>query len=87
VSSAWKLEEGKTVLDVNIPSNTTATVFVPASGPDAIMEGGKPLSGNTEIQINGTEKNYVEIKLGSGKYQFVISDKNSDRTAVTRSYK
>ncbi len=87
-SAGWKLEERKLVLDVQIPVNTTATVFVPASGADAITEGGKRLAGIKikDILVDGTEKDYVIVKLGSGKYQFIVEvGKRSD--GVTRNFR
>jgi alpha-L-rhamnosidase len=75
--SGWKLEDGKLVLDVEIPANTTATVFIPAKGADTITEGGKPLHASKEVQVDGSDKDYVTVKIGSGKYQFIVADRQS----------
>jgi len=73
VSSGWKIENGKIILVVEIPANTTATVYVPAANAEAITENGKPLPGITEIKVTGAENGYVVLQLGSGKYQFVAA--------------
>ena len=70
LSSGWKIDNGKLVIDAEIPANTTATIYIPASNADAISENGKPLNSIKDIQIAGTENNYVLLKVGSGKYQF-----------------
>ncbi len=57
-------------MDLEIPANTTSTVYVPADNTDDILEGGKVLSLVKEIQVIGTEEGYVILKLGSGKYMF-----------------
>ena len=31
VSNSWKVQDGKTIMDVDIPVNTTATIFLPAN--------------------------------------------------------
>ena len=72
-SSDWKIENGKMLLTVEIPANTTATVYVPATSPDGIQEGGKPLSSVSDVKVSGTEKGYVAVKVGSGTYQFTTT--------------
>ena len=57
-------------MEVEIPANTTATVFIPADDEADILEGGKPLSLVKDIQITGKETGYVVMKVGSGKYHF-----------------
>ena len=42
IASSWKLKDGELTLDVTIPANTTATVYVPAARRDAVQESGKP---------------------------------------------
>ncbi len=71
VSNSWKIENGNLLMDVEIPANTTATVFVPAQNADAIKESGKILAQDDGIKVKGTEEDYVELELGSGVYHFV----------------
>ncbi|MCK4967247.1 alpha-L-rhamnosidase, partial [bacterium] len=73
ISSHWKLENKKVVLDVEIPVNTTATVYVPAASADAVLENGNALSSLKEIELSGTENGYVVLRVGSGKYHFTAS--------------
>jgi hypothetical protein len=55
--------------EVEIPCNTTATVYVPAGG-EGVMESGKPISSAKYLQTGETKDGYLEVKLGSGKYRF-----------------
>jgi hypothetical protein len=65
-------KSGKTLtLDVTIPVNATAEVFLPASLKN-IKERGIPVSGNGAIQFKGTEKKESIFALGSGTYQFTV---------------
>lgn len=73
VSSGWKIANGNIVMDVEIPANTTATVYVPAANAEAITENGKSLSTVAEIKVTGAENGYVVLQLGSGKYQFTTA--------------
>jgi alpha-L-rhamnosidase len=70
LSSSWKITEDKLVMDIEIPVNTKARIYVPATDPSKILEAGKALSAVKEIQVEGTEDGYVVLSVGSGKYQF-----------------
>jgi len=59
-------------MDVEIPANTTAAVFVPANDVNRIKESGRSLSSITDLKIIGTEDGYVKLELGSGSYHFTI---------------
>ncbi|GAB3783922.1 alpha-L-rhamnosidase [Spirosoma horti] len=67
--STWKTEAGKLTLTVEVPANTTATIYVPASSAAAVQEGGKALAASG-LTVAGTEPGYVVLKTGSGVYTF-----------------
>ncbi|HEU4576566.1 MAG TPA: family 78 glycoside hydrolase catalytic domain [Chitinophagaceae bacterium] len=70
IAVKWKTANGQLVLDVAIPANTRATIYIPAQGPKAITESGTPLSSIKEITIEGAKNGYVAVDLGSGTYYF-----------------
>ncbi len=72
LSSGWKTEAGKMTLDVEIPANTTATVYVPAADGGFVTESGVALASSKDITITGTENGYLVLKVGSGKYRFEV---------------
>lgn len=72
VSSGWKLDGDKIIMDVEIPANTMAMVYVPAATAEAITESGVLVTSVKDIVVSGTEKGYVPLKLGSGIYKFEI---------------
>lgn len=43
VSSSWKVDNGKILLEVQVPTNAMAYVVVPTSEPSSVREGGKKL--------------------------------------------
>ncbi len=53
IASAWEKKDGKLILKVEIPANTSATIKL-------------PIAKNSEIKVNG--KPIKNLKLGSGKY-------------------
>jgi alpha-L-rhamnosidase len=70
LSVHWKLEDGKMMMDIEIPVNTTAIVYVPVGNAGSVNESGKPLSESKEIKVTGTEGKYVMLQIGSGIYHF-----------------
>jgi alpha-L-rhamnosidase len=70
IVSGWKIEQGRLLVDVEIPANTSAEVFVPAESADQILENDQPLSMAKEVQVLGKKDHYIQVKLGSGKYRF-----------------
>lgn len=72
VSSNWKTDASGFTLDVDVPANTTATVYLPAASTDDITESGRPLITEKEIEISGTHDSYTEIRIGSGTYHFAV---------------
>jgi alpha-L-rhamnosidase len=69
-SSGWKIENGRMFLSIEIPANTTATVYIPAKNKEDILESGIEIDKLKEIQIDRTDDGYVIVKVGSGKYRF-----------------
>ena len=70
VSSHWKLDNGMITLDVEIPANTTATVYVPATATTGLMESGKPIASEPDIKPADAEPGYIAVNVGSGSYHF-----------------
>jgi alpha-L-rhamnosidase len=70
ISSHWKLDGGNLELDVEIPTNTTATIYIPANSGGAVTESGKPLASEPEIKMADPEVGYVVVNVGSGIYHF-----------------
>jgi len=71
VGSEWQLKKGKFELNLEIPANTTATVYVPAASADQITESGKPLSKAKGVQFLRLDGNSAVLAVGSGKYKLI----------------
>ena len=73
VSSHWKINGHLFELDVEIPPNTSADVYLPAPDASSIMESGKSIAGEQALKLKGMEGIYQELKLGSGNYHFTCN--------------
>jgi len=74
IVSDWKHEREKLALDVAIPANTTATVFIPAKTAADVTEGGKPLDKATGVRFLRAENNCAVLAVESGVYHFVAKN-------------
>lgn len=72
IKSEWEKKDNKFLMNVQIPVNTRATVYLPATGNSIILENGKPVTHRTDLQFAGFEKGRAVIKTGSGTYRFTV---------------
>ena len=72
VGSYWRKRNGTLELDVQIPPNTWATVFVPSSNVSSVLESGKKIATRKEIRLQGTKDGFVVLEVGSGSYHFTV---------------
>jgi len=71
ISSQWRLEHGAFKLDLRVPPNTTATVFVPTAKPDAVTEARKPAANAPGVERrSSTEPGVAQFEVQSGRYSF-----------------
>jgi alpha-L-rhamnosidase len=70
IKSAWRKENGFFYLDVTIPGNSTATVFVPTKNYKSITEGDRLIEQVKEVKFLREEKEYALFQVGSGVYHF-----------------
>jgi alpha-L-rhamnosidase len=69
-SSSWKLENGILIMDLEIPANTIATVYIPTVDQGSVKESGGSLTASIDFSIVGMEEGYLVLKIGSGSYHF-----------------
>jgi alpha-L-rhamnosidase len=70
IVSNWTREGDKVSLEITIPPNTTATVFVPTKDADSVIESGKPASTNADLRFLRMENQNAVYAAGSGSYRF-----------------
>ena len=74
VSSHWKKQDGQFQLDIEIPANTTAKIYIPATNKEVIKESGQPIVSVKELKVIGNEGEYMVVEAGSGSYHFTVTD-------------
>ena len=64
IESEWKRKDGKTVLNVTVPPNCTATILFPDDNKNAV-------SVNAEhVKEKGKKEGYILFEVPAGKYRF-----------------
>ena len=71
ITSEWKIADNKFTLNIAIPPNTTATVYVPATDAKSVTESGKPADKANAVTFLHIEDGRALFRVGSGKYSFV----------------
>ena len=74
ITSGWERKDGKVIINVMIPANTSATVIIPASSQNKVTENGKALSENPYLKDIKFSDNKLSLQTGSGEYSFEIAD-------------
>jgi alpha-L-rhamnosidase len=72
IKTAWTQQDGKFALKVSVPANTVGVVFVPATDPDKVLEGGKGAKSAEGIKYLRTENGCAVFEVGSGEYSFEV---------------
>jgi len=67
ISSNWSKTGGVLTMNVTVPVNTTATVYVDG---DQVIESGKPARQAEGVAFLRMENNKAVFKVQSGKYEF-----------------
>ena len=70
IRSAWRIEGGRFTLDLTIPANATATVYVPTREPAAVVEGGRPAAKARGVMPLRAEPHAAVFQVGAGTYRF-----------------
>jgi alpha-L-rhamnosidase len=86
IVSDWKMDGDRFILNVTVPVNTTATVYIPRFGNARVQvrEGGVPVwrngrftGGRDGVMSGAAQGDAVVLAIGSGTYSFVSADPNA----------
>ena len=72
ITSNWRRRGNEICLDIELPVNVSAELFLPTDDPGNIRENEKQIEKITEIIILRKEKDATVCRIGSGKYSFKI---------------
>jgi alpha-L-rhamnosidase len=70
IVSNWKRDDEGFVMDVTIPCNTTATVYIPSDNPDKVSENNLPVGKIPGARLIRQDNGRTILQVGSGNYHF-----------------
>jgi alpha-L-rhamnosidase len=70
IVSNWTRDGDKLTMDVTIPANTTATVYVPSKDASGVTESGNPASRVKGVKFIRMDSGSAVYEVGSGCYRF-----------------
>jgi alpha-L-rhamnosidase len=70
IATDWVINDKNFELDVTIPPNTTATVYIPTANSQTVTEGGMPVADADSVQFLQMEQKNAVFAVGSGQYHF-----------------
>jgi len=78
IVSEWTRNAGEIILNLKIPANTTATVYLPENIGKKIYEGGKPLGIKSikDIQFIAKAEGCFVYRIVAGTYSFCVTNIN-----------
>ena len=71
----WKQDNNLFTLEVSIPVNSTATIYLPSKDITKIKEGGNEIENVKDIQFVKIENGSTVFRVGSGSYSFELQMK------------
>ena len=78
IVSKWERKGDDLRMDVTVPANTTATVYVPAKNLTEVTESGKPAHQSPGVRLLRRENNVAVFEVGAGRYRFRSEWASSD---------
>ena len=72
IATRWEKQQDTLELQVSVPANTVAQVYLPTADMTAVRESGQPLSKLTGLEIVDKQAAASIVQIGSGNYQFTM---------------
>jgi len=69
IESSWKKTNDGLVMNVTVPVNTTAEIFVPASSVGQVTVNGQKAASSPDIKVGNIVNGHVILGVGSGSYE------------------
>jgi alpha-L-rhamnosidase len=70
IVSNWRCEGGTLEMDVTVPANASATIYVPADAAAGVTESGAEAAQAEGVEFLQMQDGYARFKVGAGAYRF-----------------
>ncbi|HVF96705.1 MAG TPA: family 78 glycoside hydrolase catalytic domain, partial [Flavisolibacter sp.] len=84
IKSNWKKTANQFHLEIAVPANTTANIFLPTNEIGSVKESDRPIRSRTGIKLLGFQKNKLNVQVGSGTYHFTVQTKETSTVSISK---
>jgi hypothetical protein len=70
IVSDWRVSQDRLTLNVEVPANTSATVFLPTDDPSSVTESGQPVGQSPGVRLAKSADHAAAYEVSSGRYTF-----------------
>jgi hypothetical protein len=81
VAVSWRNEGGTFHLDVTVPPNASAEVWLPTSAADSLRESGAEVQRAPGVTVLARERGHVRLLVGAGQYAFSAASPSASTNA------
>lgn len=71
IACEWRIDGSTITLELAVPANTSATVFVPTTDPRTVSESGRPLADADDLRLAELKPDAAVCEVAAGRYKFV----------------
>ncbi len=70
IAVSWKINNGQFLMDITVPPNTSANVFIPTSDAASVKEGDRPAGEAEGVTAGGAVQDGARFSVRAGTYKF-----------------
>jgi alpha-L-rhamnosidase len=74
ISLHWQRQNGQLIVECTVPPNSTATLRLPTTDPNAVREQDKPLSQAAGISSVDSKPTHITLTLAAGTYKMTAAN-------------
>lgn len=80
----WKKASNGFQLNVSVPANSTAVIYLPAKDASLVQEGDRSINQRADIKQFRTANGKLKVHVGSGNYQFFVAEKKTNTVLLSK---
>ncbi len=69
IRTRWEVTAERFTLELTVPANTSATVYLPTTKLDSVTDGGSPIAQQTDIESLGVQDGAAAFRVQAGMYR------------------
>jgi alpha-L-rhamnosidase len=72
ITCNWLKSDGRIELEIDVPANSTATLYLPVQNGSTVLENGQPIAEAKGVELSTQTDDRAQYRVESGSYHFTI---------------